>query len=48
MILVDTNILIDYFKGDSILLDNLIEQGSIAICGIVLTELLHGVNSIRD
>jgi predicted nucleic acid-binding protein len=47
MTLVDTNILIGYFKGEETILDMLIDQDDIALCGIVLAELLHGVNSKR-
>jgi predicted nucleic acid-binding protein len=47
MILIDTNILIDYFRGVDTILDNLLEQDEPAICGIVLAELLHGVDLNR-
>jgi predicted nucleic acid-binding protein len=48
MILIDTNILIDYLKGTDSILTDLFEKEELALCGIVLAELLHGVNSNHD
>ncbi len=45
MILIDTNLLIDYLKGSDTILGDLIEIEETAICGIVLAELFHGINS---
>ncbi len=45
MILIDTNLLIDYLKGSDTILGDLIEIEETAICGIVLAELIHGINS---
>ena len=45
MILVDTNIIIDYLKGIDSPIESLLETAELATCGIVLAELLHGVKS---
>ncbi len=45
MILVDTNVIIDYLQGNESILTDLIGKEDIAICGIILAELLHGINS---
>ena len=42
MILVDTNILIDYYKSRNSEIANIIDSTDVAICGVVKTELLHG------
>lgn len=42
MILVDTNILIDYWNNPKELLKLNISKDKHSICGIVKTELLHG------
>lgn len=42
MILVDTNIFIDYFRGQDISLNKNFDSLEIGICGIVKSELLHG------
>lgn len=42
MILVDTNIFIDYFRGRDISLNKNFDSLEIGICGIVKSELLHG------
>jgi predicted nucleic acid-binding protein len=47
VILIDTNIIIDYLEG-SYPLDNLFDTEEAATCGIVLAELLHGVKSIKE
>lgn len=48
MILIDTNVIIDFLKGRSSTLDDLLGKEQLAICGIVLAELLHGVNSFNE
>ena len=42
MILVDTNILIDYYRSRDSELAKKIDSMDIAICGAVKTEVLHG------
>lgn len=42
MILVDTNIFIDYFRGQDISLNKNFDSLEIGICGIIKSELLHG------
>ena len=39
MILVDTNILIDYYKSRNSEIANIIDSTDVAICGVVKTEL---------
>ena len=48
MILIDTNLLIDYLKGGNTILSDLLEKEELAICGIIIAELLHGVNSKKE
>ncbi len=48
MIMVDTNIIIDYLHGDGIFLDTIMESDEIATCGIVYAELLHGIKSKEE
>lgn len=45
MILADTNILIDYFRGQNKELVNNFDSLEIGICGVVKTELLHGART---
>lgn len=45
MILVDTNVLIDYFRGSDPDFNKKFDSLQIGICGIVKTELLHGAKS---
>lgn len=42
MILVDTNILVDYFRGHNKEFNKTFDSLEIGICGIVKSELLHG------
>ena len=42
MILVDSNVLIDFFNNPSEKIRDQILQNEIAVCGIVEAELLHG------
>ncbi|OHD63873.1 MAG: hypothetical protein A2176_09880 [Spirochaetes bacterium RBG_13_51_14] len=48
MILVDTSVLIDYFRNKDTVVDSLLETEELATCGIVLAELLHGVRSDNE
>ncbi|MBN2222274.1 MAG: PIN domain-containing protein, partial [Vallitaleaceae bacterium] len=48
MMLADTNIIIDYIKKSDSSLDMIFEEYTIAVCGIVVAELLHGVKSIAE
>lgn len=45
MILVDTNVLIDYFRGSDPDFNKKFDSLQIGICGIVKTELLHGART---
>ena len=52
MILVDTSVWIDFFRADDLAhvqrLETLIEQGeNIALCGVILTEILQGIRDDR-
>ena len=52
MILVDSSVWIDYFKGtitvQTEMLDNLLGQQPLAIGDLILTEVLQGFDSERD
>lgn len=48
MILVDTNIIIDYLRNKDTVIDSLMENEELATCGIILAELLHGVKSDQE
>lgn len=45
MILADTNILIDYFRGQNTEFNKTVDSLEIGICGIVKSELLHGART---
>lgn len=45
MILVDTNIFIDYFRGTDSTFNKIFDSLEIGICGVVKSELLHGARS---
>lgn len=45
MILVDTNIIIDFWDKPSAEYAKVFEENEIAICGVIKTELLRGSNS---
>ncbi len=47
-ILVDTNIFIDYLKNPTEDATKIFEQNEIAICGVVVTELLRGGKSSKE
>ncbi len=48
MIMVDTNIIIDYLHGDGTFLKTIMQSDEIATCGIVYAELLHGIKSKKE
>ena len=48
MILVDTNIIIDFWDNPTEQARNIFEQNEIAICGVIKTELLRGSNSEKQ
>ena len=48
MILVDTNIIIDYWKDPDDKMTKVFENEDIAICGIVEAELIHGALSEKE
>jgi predicted nucleic acid-binding protein len=48
MILVDTNIIIDFLRGNTEALTAANEADELASCGVVLTELLHGAKSDNE
>jgi len=45
VILLDTNVIIEYLKNRYPSLDPLLDTGECATCGIVLAELIHGIKS---
>lgn len=45
MILVDTNVIIDFWDKPTEEVKNILEENDIAICGVIKTELLRGSNS---
>ena len=47
MILVDTSVVIDYARGKDAKLTALLPTVSVAVCGIVRAELLHGARDPR-
>ena len=48
MILVDSNILIDYYRDRNSELAKKIDSMQIAICGVVKSEILHGAKSYDE
>ncbi len=53
MIVVDTRVWIDFFNGKDLahvlILENLIQhEADIAICGLILTEILQGISSDKQ
>jgi predicted nucleic acid-binding protein len=42
MILIDTNIIIDFWKKPTLEVGNILIAEKIAICGVVIAELIHG------
>ena len=48
MILVDTNIIIDFWDRPSEMLKKIFAEEAIAICGVVKAELMHGARSNKE
>lgn len=48
MILVDTNIIIDFWNKPSEEAKKVFEENEIATCGVIKTELLRGSNSDKQ
>ena len=48
MILVDTNVIIDYWKVPDDWTTKIFKKEDIAICGVVEAELIHGARSDKD
>ncbi len=48
MILVDTNIIIDFWKNPSQRVQEIFENKDIAVCGITKAELIHGAKSEKE
>ncbi len=48
MILVDTNIIIDFWKKPNKKAQDIFENEEIAICGIIKAELIHGAKSDKE
>ncbi len=48
MVLVDTNIIIDYWKMPDDKMTDVFEKEDIAICGVVEAELIHGALSENE
>ncbi|HCL57490.1 MAG TPA: PIN domain-containing protein [Spirochaetia bacterium] len=48
MILVDTNIIIDFWKQPSEKYKKVFMNEDIAICGIVIAELIHGAKTEKE
>ncbi len=48
MILVDTNIIINFWKNPSQIAQELFKNEEIALCGITKTELIHGAKSEKE
>ena len=48
MILVDSNVLIDYYRNRKSELAKKIDSLSIAICGVVKSEVLHGAKTNNE
>lgn len=53
MILVDTSVWIDFFNGKElphvVMLETLIlQEADIAICGVILTEVLQGISNDKE
>lgn len=48
MILVDTNIIIDFWDRPSEMLKKTFAEEAIAICGVVKAELMHGAKNNAD
>ena len=48
MILVDTNILIDFLKNPTKEKESIFQENEIATCGVIFTELLRGSKNPKE
>ena len=48
MVLVDTNVIIDYWKNPDERLTTIFENEDIAVCGVIEAELLHGARTEKE
>ena len=48
MILVDTNIIIDFWNNPTAASAKIFSENDIALCGVIKTELLRGSKSAND
>lgn len=48
MILLDTNIVIDMINNEDDFHWNLLQQDSVVLCGIVITELYRGIKNAKE
>ena len=48
MILVDTNIIIDFWNNPTAASAKIFSENDIALCGVIKTELLRGRKSVND
>ena len=48
MILVDTNVIIDFWRTPTEALKKIFLEETVAICGITKAELMHGAKSEKD
>jgi len=48
MILVDTNIIIDFWNKPTVTAEKIFSQNDVAICGVIKTELLRGSKSAHE
>ena len=48
MILVDTNIIIDFWNNPTAASAKIFSENDIALCGVIKTELLRGSKSVND
>lgn len=48
MILVDTNIIVDFWRKPTAALRKVFLEETVAICGITKAELMHGARSEKD
>jgi predicted nucleic acid-binding protein len=48
MMIVDTNVIIEFWRNPSELYKNVFQEQELAICGIVIAELIHGAKSNKE
>jgi len=48
MILLDSSVLIDYSRGNPVLLQSLFRTSNYAVCGVVRAEVLAGSRSVME